>query len=192
MSALFAACPDDNPTHAAMFCLPLASIAEQAGVEVLALSGQQRQQEAHARIFEPTPAEQFCAATLNDLNPVLNGWGLDKAKVDQCFDAALAQRPGTLRQCVLELQYWNQLYWLRDAARGTAAGDYSAAASARQNYVFRCLSRIRPRDIEEAAVVLRYLVNDNGLDRPQSGAILLNLIGAPEPYRPHEVGGGHA
>jgi len=152
-----------------------------------------RQHEARARfgdaIFEDTPAEQFCHKTLKGLKSGSRRWDLDKQLVDQRFDAAPDQRPGTLTDCVLELTYWDDLYWLRNAV---SDWDHSAQTSARDDYVFRCLARIPPRDPQEATAVLRYLAGNDGMDRAQARSILLNLVGAPEPYRAQEAGGDDA
>lgn len=145
-----------------------------------------RRHEAQARfgdaIFADTPAEQFCFTTLKGLVKRKRDWNLDEEKVDKRFDACPAQRPGTLTDCVLEMTYWSDLYWLRNAVdRNT--GDTAVEINARQDYVFRCLARIRPRDPDEAAEVYRYLASNDGMDRAHTGAIILNLIGAPEPYK---------
>jgi hypothetical protein len=93
-----------------------------------------------------------------------------------------------LTDCVLELVFWSELYWLRNAVHQHS--DCSAEGQARQDYVFRLMSRIPPRDADEAAEVFRYLSSNDGMDRAHTGAIILNLIGAPEPYRAKR-GAGH-
>jgi len=162
-----------------------------ADLESLATSAivrAQRRHEAHSRfgdtIFNDTPAEQFCADALKRVRKGKRGWSLDAAQVDKRFDARPSQRPATLTDCVAELTYWRELYWLRHAVGD--CGDTSDQASARDNYVFRMLSRIPPRDVDEAAMVFHYLTSNDGMDRGHTGAIILNLIGVPEPYHPYK------
>lgn len=146
-----------------------------------------RRHEAHARfgpglaIFDDTPAEQFCFEALKRVRKGARGWGLDEAQVDKRFDARTDQRPNTLTDCIAELVYWRELYWLRHAVGD--CGDTSEQVNARENYVFRMMSRIRPHDVQEATAVFRYLTSNDGMDRAHTGAIILNLIGAPEPYK---------
>lgn len=144
-----------------------------------------RQQEARARfgdaIFDDIPAERFCMETLADM-PLMAHY-YDAEDADMMFDACHDQRPSSLADCLLELEFWHQLYWLRDAVGGTGAGDSHAAITAREDYIFRMLSRIPPRSVDEAAEVFRYLTSNDGMDRAHTGAIILNLIGAPEPYK---------
>lgn len=153
-----------------------------------------RQREARSRfgetIYNDTPAEKFCFETLNRVRKNKVGWGLDAVQVDKRFDACPQQRPGTLSDCIAELTYWRELYSLRHAVGDW--GDTSDQVSAREDYVFRMLSRIPPRDPVEAGAVLCYLAENDGMGREQTGAILMNLVGAPEPYRPHGYGGDHA
>lgn len=143
-----------------------------------------RRHEARSRfgdgIFDDTPAEQFCFDALKRVRKGARGWGLDEAQVDTRFDARLDQRPATLTDCVAELVYWRELYWLRHAVGD--CGDTSDQVTAREDYVFRMMSRIAPRDVDEAAMVFRYLTANDGMNRAHTGAVILNLIGAPEPY----------
>lgn len=165
------------------------------GLATSSVTSAARRREAEARfgnaLFSPTMAEEVCEGALFGLKRKGPFLGFDKAQVDKRFDALEAERPGTLTDCILELGYWDELYRLRRAVDSDCI-DHSPEVNARCDYVFRMLSRIRPRDPEEAAAVLRYLASADGMDRPQTGAILMNLVGAPEPYHPHEYGGDHA
>ena len=160
----------------------LESLAERA------ITRSQRRHEACARfgdaIFSNTPAEQFCFEVLKRVRKGARGYGLDAAQVDKRFDARPGQRPATLTDCIAELVYWRELYWLRQAVGD--CGDTSDQVTAREDYVFRLMSRIAPRDVDEAAMVFHYLTANDGMDRAHSGSIILNLIGAPEPYHPHK------
>ena len=144
-----------------------------------------RRHEAQARfgagIFDDTPAEKFCFEALKRVRKGARGWGFDVAQVDKRFDAHPEQRPSSLTDCIAELTYWQELYWLRRAVGD--CGDTSEQVNAREDYVFRMLSRIPRRSADEAAEVFRYLTSNDGMDRAHTGAIILNLIGAPEPYK---------
>lgn len=162
--------------------------ADLEGLADRAIERATRQREARARfgdaIFDDTPAEQFCVDALKRVRKGKREWGLDAAQVDKRFDARPDQRPATLTDCVAELTYWRELYWLRHAVGD--CGDTSDQVSARDDYVFRMLSRIPPRDVDEAVMVFHYLTSNDGMDRVHTGAIILNLIGAPEPYHPYK------
>ena len=173
-----------NPGH---WAAGFASIgfADLDALAMRAIEQDKRRREARARfgntIFDAAGAEQFCEQALMGLESVNQWYELDAEQVDARFDALLEQRPGTLMQCVYELTFWTELYWLRNAVDRNS-GDYSIQVNARQDYVFRLLARIPPRDADEAADVFRYLTSNDGMDRSHSGSIILNLIGAPEPY----------
>lgn len=139
-----------------------------------------KQQEARARfgddLFADTPAERFCADALDGLDRG-NGWTFDKAEVDQRFAARTDLVPHTLGDCLHELAYWDHLASLRYAVGGTCAGDPSPEASARKDFAFRCLARIRARTKDEAIAVFRYLSDSDRMDITEANDILLNLIG---------------
>jgi len=151
-----------------------------------------QRQEAYARfgdaLFDETPAERFCNQVLDGVPRDDDGWQLKASQVDVRFDSYLPQRPGTLTQCVLELLYWNDLYWLRCAV-DRDRNEPGMRVNARQDYVFRCMARIPPRDADEAVTVLHYLQSNDGMDRGETGSVLMNLIGAPEPYHVKKGGG---
>lgn len=151
-----------------------------------------RRQEAWARfgqgdaIYADTPAEKFCRKALKGLRAPKGKIFIEAAPVDARFDALPDQRPATLSDCLCELAYWSQLYWLRSAVGSW--GDPSEQASARDDYVFRCLARIPPRDTAEAAAVLEWLLKSDRMGFDITSKILSNLIGAPKPYHPNEHG----
>jgi hypothetical protein len=138
------------------------------------------QQEARARfgddLFAETPAERFCTEALDGLDRG-DGWTLDKAEVDERFTARADLVPHTLADCLHELAYWNHLAGLRYAVGGTCAGDLMPEASARDNFAFRCLARIRARTKDEAIAVFHYLSSSDRMDFTETNDILLNLIG---------------
>lgn len=140
-----------------------------------------RQQEARARfgdrIWDDTPAEQFCIEALAGVKAEAKcplGW-LNVRQVNARFDARPDQRPHTLDDCLHELTYWRELYWLRNA--GDECGDGGPEAQARDDYAFRQLARIRPRTPAEGARVLQFLIANESMQRAEANDILLNLIG---------------
>lgn len=139
-----------------------------------------RQQEANARfdddLFEDTPAERFCADTLDGLDRG-TGWTFDNAEVDARFSECADLLPNTLTDCLHELAYWDNLCSLRTAVEGVGAGDLPAEASARDYFVFRRLARIRARTKDEAIAVFHYLAKSDRQDEDEANDILLNLIG---------------
>lgn len=139
-----------------------------------------KQQEARARLgddlFADTRAERFCADALDWLDRG-NGWTFDNADVDARFAECADLLPHTLGDCLHELAYWDHLASLRYAVGGTCAGDPSPEASARKDFTFRCLARIRARTKCEAIAVFRCLSDSDMMDSTEANDILLNLIG---------------
>lgn len=154
-------------------------------LESLATSSVQkltRRNEAQARfgdaIFSDTDAENFCIGALAGLK---YGGIMDQypeAEVDKRFRSHPEVMPNTLSDCMHELSFWRELYWLRSdsAPEGQYAGDAGPEASARDDFVFRCLAHIRPRHKDEAIAVLRYLAEHDYMDRTETNDILSNLI----------------
>ena len=127
-------------------------------------------------LLADTDAEVFCIEALRGMKrsgPLLD---YDKDKVAARFNAHPELMPHTLADCLYELDYWHQLYWLRDAADHYAS-DGPAESTAREWFVFGLLAEIRPRDKAEALAVFRYLVASDRDDMPEAEAILCNLIG---------------
>jgi hypothetical protein len=135
-------------------------------------------------------AETFCEETLVGVKEGRDEWELDKTEFDARFDAMPEQRPSTLSDCLAELRYWTDLYWLQNAVDrdGSESG---VPGQARKDYTFRCLGRILPRSTEEAHQVLQYLINDNAMGWEESHGILRNLMTqlvvcqAPEVQKPN-------
>lgn len=140
-----------------------------------------RQHEAISRfgsidaLFDKTPAEQFCMDAMKRLKFDVYA-DEDHAKIDKRFQARPDLMPQTLSDCLHEIAYWNDLYWLRHAAHKDA-GDHWPEAQARDCFVFRCLSRIKPRTKQESIAVFRYLTEGEHLDDSEFEAIMLNLLG---------------
>jgi len=141
-----------------------------------------RQHEARTRfgdaIFEDTEAERFCIAALAGVKPEKFGAISDDVAAER-FQAHPELLPRTLNDCLHELAYWSDLYWLRNSVAG-AGSDGPNEAYAHRCFAFRLLGQIRPRSKEEALAVLRWMLADrqnNAGNDDENDAILLNLIG---------------
>ncbi|MGH8419962.1 MAG: hypothetical protein ACRER8_22215 [Pseudomonas sp.] len=139
----------------------------------------QRRTEAVARfggdIWLDTEPEGFCIEALRGLPREGQFGGYDKAQASERFKDHPELMPNTLPDCLRELEYWNQLYLLRNAVDRDAS-DGPEEASARDWFVFGLLADIRPRDKQEALAVFRYLMASERDDMAESEAILCNLI----------------
>lgn len=138
-----------------------------------------RQQEARSRlgddVFAEIPPESFCISALYGIDPDNMGF-YDDANVDERFRVHSELMPQTLGDCLYEIAFWRELYYLRNAFDG--CGDSLHEVYAREQFVFRCLGEIRPRSKEESVTVMRWMLEDkNNFDRSETEAILLNLIG---------------
>lgn len=138
-----------------------------------------RQHEALSRfgddLFAETPAESFCIAALQGVEPGSLGF-VDDGVADERFRKYPELLPQTLTDCLHEQDYWRNLYRFRHAV-DRDCGDQLPEAYAREQFSFRCLSDIRPRHKEESIAVLRYLAEHDYMDRTETNDILLNLIG---------------
>lgn len=125
-------------------------------------------------LFDDTEAEIFCAEALAGLERG-NMLDFDDHEVDARFKARPDLMPNTLNDCLHELAFWRELYWLRRATGGFS--DPAPEASAHDDMVFRMLAEVRPRSKEESIAVFRYLAENDCMDRSETNDILLNLIG---------------
>ncbi|MGV8864744.1 MAG: hypothetical protein ACOH2T_26720 [Pseudomonas sp.] len=127
-------------------------------------------------LMADTEAEVFCIEALSGLErsgPMLD---YDKDAVAERFKVRPDLMPYTLTDCLYELDYWHQLYCLRNAV-DIYASDGPQEATARDWFVFGLLAQIRPRDKTEALAVFRYLMTSERDDMAESESILKNLIG---------------
>lgn len=127
-------------------------------------------------LLADTEAETFCIDALRGLRATGQFGDFDKGQVAARFHAHPDLLPHTLADCLYELDYWNQLYRLRNAVDRDAS-DGPPDATARDWFVFGLLAQIRPRDKAEALAVFRYMVASQRDDMAESEAILCNLIG---------------
>lgn len=138
--------------------------------------------EAQARfgdgVFSDTDAESFCIGALSGLAADGEYGDYDADKAATRFKSHPEVMPNTLSDCLHELTFWRDLYWLRHAATqaGEFAGDRYPEVNARDDFAFRCLAHIRPRHRDEAVAVLRYLAEHDYMDREETNDILSNLI----------------
>ena len=126
-------------------------------------------------LFSDTPAEVFCIEALEGLKLEQLG-SLDSEDAAARFKALPDWLPQTLADCLWELDYWRQLYRLRNAVDRDCS-DGPPEASARDYFVFGLLAEIRPRNKDEAKAVFRHLMRGNGINSEEDEAILDNLIG---------------
>lgn len=129
-------------------------------------------------LFADTPAESFCITALHGIEPGSMGF-IDDDVAEERFDAHPELLPHTLNDCLRELAYWRELYWLRNSV-DSHGSDGPNEAYARSSFTFRLLGRIRPRSKDEALTVLRWMLADkqNNMDRGKdTDAILFNLVG---------------
>lgn len=143
---------------------------------------QTRQREAVARfgseaaVRADQPTEQFCIDVLIDLEPEGMFREYDTDAAVKAFEAEAAMRPHTLADCLHELDYWRDLYTQRYAFEQHS--DNLPQVRARESYLHRCLSVLRPKSRDEAKLVLRHIADDkDSFGDEATDAILENLIG---------------
>lgn len=140
---------------------------------------EQRRCEALARfgdaIFDDTRAEVFCTEMLRGLDPRKDVIGYDKHEAAERFKQCPEYLPNTLADCLYELDYWSQLYRLRNALDSNY-DDSGSESCARDWFVFGLLAEIRPRNRNEAKAVLKYMRDHERADMEESDAILDNLL----------------
>lgn len=140
----------------------------------------QRKADALARfgseheLLSATPAERFCIEALHGLEREAGELWIDPDKANARFREHPELLPHTLADCLWELGYWSSLYRLRCVFEGS--GDDLEEVSARRDFLFDELATIRPRSREEAVAVLRYLAEEDAMDRAGVDAVLHNLI----------------
>lgn len=126
-----------------------------------------------------TPAERFAIDALAGLKRK-DFWCFEEKQVDARFNALPELMPNTLSDCLHELVYWDDLSCLRNAVSDDA-GDHWPECQSRNDFVFRCLARIKPKTKPEAVAVavavFRWLTDSERMDDNETESILLNLIG---------------
>lgn len=127
-------------------------------------------------LLADTEADVFCIEALHGLErgETLNQY--DKSEAAARFKARPDLMPHTLADCLHELNYWDRLYWLRNAV-DIYASDGPAESQAREWFVFGLLAEIPPRNKEEARAVFRYLYDSGRDEQEEARGIIENLIG---------------
>lgn len=92
--------------------------------------------------------------------------------------------PSTLSDVVREIEYWREIYWLRNCAAKELGYEYGDGEryhiNDREEYLEKRLASIKPVSREEAVEVCKWLLqkNDNLMDRGDlTESIFLNLVG---------------
>ena len=127
-------------------------------------------------LLADTEAEVFCIEALRGLERSASMLDYDKDAVAARFNAHPDLMPRTLADCLHELDYWNQLYRLRNAV-DIYSSDGPPEASARDWFVSGLLAEIRPRTKDEAKAVLRYVSTGGRRSPDEMDRIMDNLIG---------------
>lgn len=109
---------------------------------------------------------------------VLDGVGVglldsDRSGIADRFKQHPELMPHTLADCLHELSFWDELYWLKQAVD---AGEPAQECYERGYFVFELMAQIRPRSREEATAVLQYIIDDERKDDEHADAILFNLV----------------
>ncbi|SIQ95910.1 hypothetical protein SAMN05878295_105190 [Aeromonas hydrophila] len=125
-------------------------------------------------LWDDTPAEVFCLESLRTVERV--EWDYPPEQVADRFKALPELMPHTLRDCLHELAYWNDLHYLRKACDTSGDYEHRMESSARDWFIFGLLAELRPRNREEAKDTLRYLMVSDRQDMPEADRILENLV----------------
>lgn len=149
------------------------------GLAQKSIANAQRKTEAEARfpggtIWNDTPAEVFCIRALYRMKGAKDLIDMDRAKAAARFKQYPEQLPSTLDACLQELQYWNQLYWLRQSVG--ECGDGAPETTAREWFAYDLLAEITPRSFEESIRVMDWLDEQ---DKEVETATYRNLMSHP-------------
>ncbi|MFV3385393.1 hypothetical protein ACNFCJ_08060 [Pseudomonas sp. NY15364] len=151
------------------------------GLAERSIEKEMKRREANARfpgetIWDNTPAEDFCVTTLKRCPKFKDCTNYDKEAVKKRFLKHADLLPFTLTDCLHELNYWSDLYWLRNSF---GSGDGPDEATVREWFVFGLLAEIKPRSHAEAKFVLWWLREKDRNDHQEYDAIVNNLLDHP-------------
>ena len=118
-----------------------------------------------------TEAERWAIRVLDGVDVEL--LDSDRSGIADRFKQHPELMPHTLADCLHELNFWNDLYWLKQAAD---AGEPAQECYEREHFVFELMAEIRPRSRDEATAVLQYIIDDERKDDEHADAILFNLV----------------
>ena len=134
-----------------------------------------RKAEAAARFGDDpdlmTEAERWAIRVLDGVDVEL--MDSDRSGIADRFKQHPELMPHTLADCLYELSFWDDLYWLKMAAD---AGEPAQETYERGYFVFDLMAEIRPRNREEATAVLQYIIDNERKDDRSTDAVLFNLV----------------
>lgn len=134
-----------------------------------------RKAEAAARFGDDpdimTEAERWAIRVLDGVDVGL--MNKSQAEIADRFKQHPELMPHTLADCLHELNFWNDLYWLKMAAD---AGEPAQETYERGYFVFDLMAEIRPRSRDEATAVLQYIIDNERKDDCSADAVLFNLV----------------
>lgn len=134
-----------------------------------------RKAEAAARFGDDpdlmTEAERWVIRVLDGVDVGL--MDSDRSEIADRFKQHPELMPHTLADCLHELSFWDELYWLKQAAD---AGEPAQECYEREHFIFDLMAEIRPRSREEATAVLQYIIDHERKDDEHADAILFNLV----------------
>ena len=157
---------------------------------------------SYEQALEDTPAEKLML--VGELADIYGPcWGWTKAeKKERCIHghrvdevnkkrqaaslgfAKQLPETATLSDVVREIEYWREIYWLRNCAAKELGDKYGDGeryhVNDREEYLETKLAKIKPISRDEAIEVCKWLLqkNDNLMDRGElTEAIFLNLVG---------------
>lgn len=121
--------------------------------------------------YVKTEAEQFCFEVVGGLGELDDD---RESKAEALFNAYPEYLPHTLSDCVHELQYWDNLYLMRNAI----GSHDDPNASIREQFIQRLLAKIRPRSPSESKAVLKHLIETETLNQSwfDTDEVLENLL----------------
>lgn len=172
--------PNSNTMMSAFGSIGFANI---KGLAATTLSNKEKQRESLSRygskdvLFSTLEQETFCIEALSGL-PKIDGDYFtnyrEQSKLTvEVFSSITEMAPNTLSDCMYELEYWQKLYRLRSCWESY---DHLEQVNQREDFLFHCMTFLRPKTREEGVAVFHYLADNDSMNRESTDAILNNLI----------------
>lgn len=130
------------------------------------------------QLFSNTDAENFCIGLLDGIEELEDEDDYKPASiVVERFMSRPEVMPNTLSDCLHEIHYWRQLWWLRRSININQA-DNRPEASVRSRFIERLLCKIKPRNKAESTAVIEWIANSDfpSLSDDDVKGIVLNVI----------------
>ena len=121
-----------------------------------------------------TPVEAICIQLCKRVRKYRNGF-IDEGAAQKRLLTRPELIPATISDCLLALQYWEDLHRLRNAAV-EGYGDPDQTCIAHEWLCFGMLANFPPKSGAEAIAVYDYLEASDRMDMRETPAILRNLI----------------